>query len=295
MLVTMSRGKAQHPRTGSRVLKRVLAYVLTTALALLFMVPFLWMMSMSLQDMVQLTSWPPNWIPNPARWSNYPKAMTYPGRPFGLFFKNSLTYTVIATLGVTFASSITAYAFARLRARPRDILFVLVLSTMMLPSQVTLIPQYFIFKELGWLDTLKPLIIPQCFGSAFYIFLFRQFFMTIPIELDEAAVLDGCTLPGIFFRIIMPLAKPVTVTVIAFSVVGTWNQFFEPLIFLNSTENMTIAVGLRLFAAMGTDAGFTDVGVVTAAAVCSMTPMIVMFLACQRYFVEGITMTGLKG
>lgn len=292
---TMLIGRAKHARRVNKTLKVYFAYLLTTILALLFLVPFLWMFSMSLQDMVQLTTWPPNWLPNPVRWSNYPNAMTYPGRPFVSFFRNSLIYTVTATVGVTLSSSLAAYAFSRLRTRIRDALFVLVLSTMMLPGQVTLIPQYFIFKELGWLDTLKPMIVPHWFGSPFYIFLLRQFFMTMPIELDEAAVLDGCTLPGIFFRILMPLAKPAVVTVVAFSIVGTWNQFFEPLIFLNSTENMTIAVGLRLFAAMGTDAGFTDVGVVTAAAVCSMMPMIIMFLACQRYFVEGITMTGLKG
>lgn len=295
MLGYMARRRTRHVRGVSRAIRRGLAYLLTTSLALVFMAPFLWMFSMSLQDMVQLTTWPPHWVPDPARWDNYSKAMTYPGRPFAMFLQNSVIYTTSATLGVTISSSVAGYAFARLRSRPREFLFLLVLSTMMLPGQVTLIPHYFIFKELGWLDTLKPMIVPAWFGSAFYIFLFRQFFMTMPIELDEAALLDGCTYPGIFFRIIMPLSKPVLVTVIAFSVVNTWNQFFEPLIYLNSTEKMTVAVGLRIFAAMGSVAGFTDVGIVTAAAVCSMMPMIVMFLACQRYFVEGITMTGLKG
>lgn len=274
---------------------RAFAYLFVTVLALLFAAPFIWMLSMSLQGPEQYTRYPPEWIPRPFVWQNYPNAMTYPQRPFHVFFRNSIVYTVVATLGVTLSSSFVAYGFARLSFRFRDGLFVFVLSTMMLPAQVTLIPQYIIFNKLNWIDSLKPLLIPAWFGSAFDIFLLRQFFLTIPRELDEAAVLDGCDYFTIWWRIMMPLAKPAVVTVVAFSIVGTWNNFMGPLIYLNSTDKMTVAVGLSLFRQMaGGTGGFTPFGEIMAASVTTLVPMLILFLAAQRYFVTGITMTGLK-
>ena len=250
---------------------------------------------MSLQSPFQLTTYPPKWIPGPFVFRNYPDAMNYPQRPFAMYFKNSLIYTFVATLGTVLSSSFVAYGFARVNFKGRDGLFVLVLSTMMLPAQVTLIPQYIIFSKLGWVDSLKPLIIPPWFGSAFNIFLLRQFFLTIPRELDEAAILDGCDYFSILWRIIMPLAKPAIVTVIAFSIVGTWNNFMGPLIYLNSTEKMTAALGLQLFRQMAGDTGgFVDYGQIMAAAVTTLAPMVALFLMAQRYFVTGIAMTGLK-
>lgn len=274
---------------------RGLGYLVITALALLFAAPFIWMLSMSLQRPEQWASYPPQWIPRPFLWKNYPGAMSYPQRPFATFFKNSLIYTFVATLGATLSSSLVAYGFGRLNFKWRDGLFVLVLSTMMLPAQVTLIPQYIIFNKLNWIDSLKPLLVPTWFGNAFYIFLLRQFFLTIPRELDEAAILDGCDYFTIWWRIIMPLAKPALVTVVAFSIVGTWNNFMGPLIYLNSTEKMTAAVGLNLFRQMAGDSGgFVDHGQIMAASVTTLLPMIALFLAAQRYFVTGIAMTGLK-
>lgn len=273
---------------------RVFAYLFTTILALLFALPFIWMLSLSLQNPVQFTTYPPTWIPRPPTWSNYPNAMTMPRRPFALYFRNTFIYTFGATAGVTISSAIVAYGFSRLRFKGRDALFVLVLSTMMLPSQVTLIPRYILFQRLGWIDSMRPLIIPAWFGSAFDIFLLRQFFLTIPRELDEAAILDGCDYFSILWRIIMPLAKPALVTVVAFSIVGTWNDFMGPLIYLNSTEKVTVAVGLSLLRQMAGDSGFTDLGMVMAASVSSLLPMIALFLIAQRYFVTGIAMTGLK-
>ena len=216
-------------------------------------------------------------------------------RPFGTFFKNSVIYTVLATLGAAISSSMAAYAFARLKARARDALFLLVLSTMMLPSQVTLIPRYIIFTKLRWIDSLKPLVVPAWLGNAFYIFLMRQFFLTIPRELDEAAIMDGCNYLTIYSRIILPLSKPILITVVAFSTIATWNDFMGPLIYLNSTDRMTVAVGLSLFRQMAGGLGTTDQGMVMAAAVTCLAPMIIVFLSAQRYFVTGITMTGLKG
>jgi ABC-type glycerol-3-phosphate transport system permease component len=283
----------KHIRT---ITTRIFAYVLTSLLAFIFASPFLWMISMSLQSPQQLTTYPPQWIPDPAKWMNYVEAMTNPRRPFHVFFKNTLIYTTVATLGATLSSSIVGYAFGRLQFKGRDALFVLVLSTMMLPQQVTLIPQYIIFHKLGWVDTLKPLIIPPWFGSAFYIFLLRQFYLTIPRELDEAAIIDGCDFFTLWWRIIMPLSKPAIVTVVAFSIVATWNNFMGPLIYLNSTKKLTISVGLSLFRQMAGDTGgFTPFGQVMAASVTMLVPMVVLFLAAQRYFIVGITMTGLKG
>jgi multiple sugar transport system permease protein len=280
-------------RTVSR---RIFAYLMTTLLAFIFASPFLWMISMSLQSPQQLTTYPPQWIPKPAKWINYVDAMTNPRRPFHIFFKNTLIYTTVATLGATLSSSLVGYAFGRLQFKGRDVFFVLVLSTMMLPQQVTLIPQYIIFFKLGWIDTFKPLIVPPWFGSAFYIFLLRQFYLTIPRELDEAAIIDGCDFLTLWWRIIMPLSKPAIVTVVAFSIVATWNNFMGPLIYLDSTKNLTVSVGLSLFRQMAGDTGgFTPFGQVMAASVTMLVPMVALFLAAQRYFIVGITMSGIKG
>ena len=250
---------------------------------------------MSVQTPRQLTSYPPKWIPKPFAFENYPNAMTVPQRPFHVYFKNSIIYTSLATLGLVLSSSFVAYGFARLDFKGRETLFLMVLSTMMLPQQVTLIPQYIVFNHLGWIDSLRPLIVPSWFGSAFYIFLLRQFFLTIPRELDEAAIIDGCNYFTIYWRIIMPLAKPALITVISFTIVSTWNNFMGPLIYLNSTKNMTVAVGLRLFQQMAAGTGgFTNFGEVMAAATVALIPLVGLFLAAQRYFVTGITMTGLK-
>jgi multiple sugar transport system permease protein len=282
-------------RERRRIASKIVAYALTSILAIAFAAPFIWMLSLSLQNVEQLAKYPPKLFPAPLHWDNYPKAMSYPQRPFHIFFKNSLIYTFLATTGVTLSSAFVAFGFSRVQWRGRDALFVLVLSTMMLPSQVTMIPQYIIFKYLGWLDSLKPLVVPAWLGSAFDIFLLRQFFLTIPRELDEAAIIDGCDYFSILWRIIIPLSKPALVTVVAFSIVATWNNFMGPLIYLNSSKKMTVAVGLRVFQAMAGDTGaLVEFGQVIAAAVTSLVPMMILFIAAQRYFVTGIAMTGLK-
>ncbi len=273
---------------------KAIAYLFTTLLALLFAVPFVWMVSMSLQSLTQLSQYPPRWIPQPFMWRNYPDALSYPQRPFHLFFRNTLIYTTLATVGVTLSSSFVAFGFSRVEWGWRDKVFVLVLSTMMLPSQVTMIPQYIIFRELGWLDSLKPMVVPAWLGSAFDIFLLRQFFLTIPRELDEAAILDGCDYLTIWWRVIMPLAKPALVTVVAFSIVSTWNNFMGPLIYINTTEKMTVSLGLRIFRQMAEAGGVVQFGQIMAASVMSLIPMLILFIAAQRYFVTGIAMTGLK-
>ena len=267
---------------------RFIAYITTTVLAIIFTIPFLWMVSTSLKSPPDLIRIPPRWIPDPIVWQNYVDAWT--AQPFDKFFINTMVYTALSTVGLLISSALVAYAFARLEFPGKRPLFILVLSTVMLPHHVTMIPQYILFRELGWLDTLKPLIVPAYFGSAFYIFLMRQFFMTIPTELDESALIDGANRWDIFTRIILPLSKPIVVTIVAFSFVAHWNDFFGPLIYLNRKDSMTLAVGLLLFK------GDTDTlyHLLMAASVIVLAPVILVFFFAQRYFVTSITMTGMR-
>jgi multiple sugar transport system permease protein len=278
-----------------RFIGKTFSYLFVTVLAVLFAIPFIYMLSMSLQTMDQLTDFPPTWWPRPFYWQNFTKVLSYPQRPFHIFIRNSLYYTFMATLGTLISSAIIAFGFSRIEWPGRDALFVLVLATMMLPSQVTLVPQYIIFKNLGWLNSFKPLIVPAWLGSAFNIFLLRQFYLTIPRELDEAAILDGCDYFSILWRIIIPLSKPALVTIVAFSIVATWNAFLGPLLYLSETKKMTVSLGLRVLrSAAGDTGGAIEFGQIMAASVMSLIPMLILFIAAQRYFVTGIAMTGLK-
>src|SRR5579884_823545 len=270
---------------------RLAAYTAVTLLALLYAAPFLWMVATSLKDPSELDAVPPIWIPKVLQWQNYPNALLRPTRYFPLFFENTAIYVGLSVLGQLISCSLVAYGFARIPFKGSRFLFTLVLSTMMLPPQVLLIPQYLLFKQLGWLDSLLPLVVPQWFGSAFFIFLLRQFFMTIPRELDEAALVDGATRVDIFWRILLPLCRPILITVFALSFVNHWNDFFGPLIYLNSQKNMVVATALRLFA-MSQQA--LPIHLLMAASVTSVIPVIVLFLFAQRAFVRGITMTGMK-
>ena len=275
-------------RARSQLIRKAVAYVLTTALAAAFATPFLWMVSSSLKAPEELSKLPPTWIPNPIVWSNYPEALK--AAPFGQYFLNTLTITFAAMLGQLVSCSLVAYGFARLRFKGSSLWFVVLLSTMMLPSQVTLIPQYILFRELGWLNTFAPLIVPAYFGSAFYVFLLRQFFLTIPKELDEAAIVDGAGRFGIYWRIILPLSRPILTTIVAFSFIAHWNDFFGPLIYLTTPSKMTLAVGLLNFK----NDAVTFFHLLMAASVIVLLPVIVVFFFAQRYFVASITMTGMK-
>lgn len=267
---------------------KIVAYALTTILAVLFSTPFLWMLSSSLKSKQELAHIPPTLLPNQFLISNYVDAWN--AQPFDKFFINTAVYTGLATIGLVISCSLVAYAFARLEFPGRNALFLLVLSSVMMPSQVTLIPQYILFRELGWLDTLRPLIVPAFFGSALYIFLMRQFFLGIPRELDESALIDGANRWQIYVKVILPLSKPIIVTIVAFSFVSHWNDFLGPLIYLNRPESMTLAVGLLLFK------GDVDTlyHLLMAAAVFVVSPVVIVFFFAQRYFVTSITMTGLR-
>lgn len=272
-------------------LAAVCRYIALTALAVIYAMPFIWMVSLSLKPDTDLNQIPPNLIPSHFTWSNYPNALFQPMLFFPRYFLNTIEYVGLAIVGELIVSALVAYGFARIPFKGRAVLFALVLSTLMLPGQVTLIPQYLLFKAFGWLDSLKPLIIPAWFGGAFYIFLFRQFFLGIPREFEDAALIDGATHFAIFWRIVLPLSIPVIITVTALSVVGRWNDFFGPLIYVNSQDKTVLAVALTYFNVPGEP---SPQNLLMAAAVVTVIPVILIFLFLQNYFVQGITLTGLR-
>jgi ABC-type glycerol-3-phosphate transport system permease component len=256
---------------------------------MVFTIPFLWMLSTSLKAPGDVLLQPPKWIPNPIKWENYVTAWTV--APFNRFLLNTCIITTLSVIGYALSSSIVAFGFSRVHFPTRDLWFTVLLATMILPSQVTMIPLFLLFFRLGWLNTFKPLIVPSFFGSPFYIFLLRQFFMTLPKELDDAATIDGCGALGIFWRIILPLAEPALATVAVFAFIYNWNDFLRPLIYLTSMEKMTIAVGLRMFQGYH----YTEMHLMMAASTVALIPVIVAFFIAQKYFIQGIALTGMKG
>lgn len=239
------------------------------------------------------------WVPNASvrldrhvhfRWENYPEAWS--SEPFMLYTLNTLVITTLGIIGQALTASLVAFGFARLEWPGRQFLFILVLATMMLPAEVTMIPSFLIFRQLGWIDTFLPLIAPSFLGGgAFSIFLFRQFFLTLPRELDDAARVDGCGSFGIYLYILMPLCKPILATIAVFSFVAHWNDFLTPLIYLNSSDKFTLAVGLRFFQG---DYG-ADMHLLMAASTLALLPVLVVFFLGQKYFVRSIVMSGVKG
>jgi ABC-type glycerol-3-phosphate transport system permease component len=273
---------------------QVLIYIPILILAVVFGFPFLWAAFTSLKTPPEFYVFPPRLLPKVPQWDNYVEIFRQ--APLGTFFLNTVVVTVLSMLGAVVSASLVAYGFSRFRFPGRDILFMVLLSTMMLPGQVTMIPVFLVYKWLGWLDTLKPLIVPSWFGGgAFAIFLFRQFFLTIPRELDEAATIDGANSLWIFARILVPLSKPVFITMGIFSFLGSWNDFFGPLIYLNTTEKFTLALGLQYFARIVTTGGEPTEGLMMAASMVMTLPCLLVFVFLQRYWVSGVVMSGLKG
>ncbi|MBO7393290.1 MAG: carbohydrate ABC transporter permease [Abditibacteriota bacterium] len=274
---------------AKNALTTALAYIIILAGAALFILPLLWMITVSLARPETIAQPGFHLIPREYIWENYKNALTL--MPFGTYAMNTIKVTFLALAGNVITSALVAFAFARLEAPGKNVLFIFVLSTIMLPSMVTMIPSFIIFKSLGWYDTLLPLIAPAWFANAFYIFLMRQFFMTIPKELEDAAKIDGCSTFGIFRQIIMPLSKPVIVSVAVFSFVAHWNDFMSPLIYLNSIEKRTLALGLATF----TDVWGVDIVSLMAASTAVLIPVLIIFFFSQKYFVQGVVMTGIKG
>jgi multiple sugar transport system permease protein len=282
-------GRSRAFYLAQRIAGRTLVYLLLIAGGVIFLIPFIWMLSTSLKEGPQVYTWPPVWIPNPVRLDNYSNAWDL--LPFPQFYWNTVRITLLSIVGTVVSCSLAAYGFARLRFRGRDFLFVILLATMMLPSQVTLIPQYVWFAQLGWVNSYLPLIVPSFFGNPFSIFLLRQFFMTIPHDLDDAAKIDGCSFFGIYSRIIMPLSKAAVGVVAIFSFTYNWNDFLNPLIYLQSMEQFTISLGLRMFQTNT----YVDMQSLMAMSVVALVPQLVIFFLAQRYFVQGVVLTGIKG
>ncbi|MDR1018589.1 MAG: carbohydrate ABC transporter permease [Lachnospiraceae bacterium] len=272
-------------------IRKIITYVILIIAAIVCLFPFFWMISTSFKPMDEIYKMPPDWIPLHGTISNFVEGLK--GANFGVYFKNTAIISFLATVGTVISSSIVAYGFSRFKAKLSPVLFMVLLGTMMLPSQVTLIPQYLLFNKLGMIDTIWPLIIPSWLGGgAFNIFLFTQFFRTLPKELDEAAMLDGASSFKVFTKILLPSVKPVMLAVLVMSLVYNWNDFFSPLIYLNSNEKFTVAVGLQFFKG---SQGNVQVGQMMAMALFSLIPVLIIFAICQKYFIQGIKMSGLKG
>ena len=273
---------------------RVVLYLIVVVLALVFAMPLIWTVSTSLKTPPELYVFPPTLLPQGLRIENYPKAWNFV--PFGNFYRNTAIVTILGTLGAAISSTLVAYGFARGRFPGRNFLFWCVLSSLMLPQEVTIIPKFLIFKQLGWLDTLTPLIIPDWFGGgAFNIFLLRQFFMTIPRTFDEAAEIDGANSWTILWRILLPLCTPALITVAILSFLRHWNDFLEPLIYLNSPDKLTLSLGLRYFLVSPSEGGEPKDHLLMAAVLMAALPCVTLFFVAQRYFVRGIVMSGIKG
>jgi len=269
--------------------KSILTHAALLPAAFIFLLPFLWMLSTSLKTKEQLYVYPPIWIPNPVNWQNYPNTVVY--IPFFQYLANTLFIALLSTIGELIACSMVAYSLARIPWRGRNFLFIVTVATLMLPFQVTLIPLFLVFKWLGWVGDFRPLIVPHFFGSALYIFLLRQFFMTIPMELSEAARIDGANEFRIYWSIILPLAKPALATVAIFEFIARWRDYLGPLIYLSDQNMYTLSLGLQQYSSQYG----REWGLLMAASVLITLPIILLFFFLQKTFVQGITLTGIKG
>jgi ABC-type glycerol-3-phosphate transport system permease component len=273
-------------------------YVILLVLAASFILPFYWMVSSALKDDNQVFTVPPVWIPNPAYWSNFLDAWFGTHLDFTLYTINTVFYYAIpATIGTVISSAMVAYSFSRLRWPGRDAMFAVVLATMMIPYWVTMVPLFIIFKNLGWINTFLPLVVPRFFGNAFFIFLLRQFFLAIPYELSDAARIDGANEFQTMTRIILPLAKPALVVVALFTFMDCWNDYLGPLIYVNIDTKWVLALGVDQLAAAMREAGNVQNAYPYLMAVSTIItlPIFLAFFFAQRTFIEGISLTGLKG
>lgn len=283
------------PATRWRGLRKSLwqmaAYLLVLLVALLFLIPWIWLVSTSLKAPEQIVEIPPRLVPEPVMWINYWYAVTYIQYP--VYLSNTLIISALAVIGRVFSCTVVAYSLANINWAGRNILFVIVLASLMLPGQVTLIPLFIIFSRLGWVNSYYPLVVPAFFGDAFFIFLMRQFFMSIPRELTDAAKLDGASHFNIYWRVVMPLAKPALATLITFTFIWTYTDFQGPLIYLKDRNLWTLSLGMQGYL-QRYGVGGTALGAMMAAATLYTLPMIILFFVTQKTFVRGIVTTGFK-
>ena len=273
-----------------RTISKFLGFLIVGGGGLVMLLPFLWLVSSSFKAANKIYVFPPQFIPDPFRWQNYIEVFS--AVPVLLYTQNTLLITIFATIGTVFSSVVAGYAFARLRFKGRDTIFSVLLATLMLPYVVIMIPIYVMFSKIGWVNTLLPLIVPAYFGDAFFIFLLRQFFRTIPMELEDAARIDGASRPRVLFQIMAPLARPAIIVVTIQSILGEWNAFMQPLIFLTKRNVWTLALGLNSLQRFETGRDWTHYMMVLG--VFMVIPVVIMYFLAQREFIQGIVLTGMK-
>ena len=269
--------------------EKILGYATLFAVAIIIVLPLYWMISTALKTEQQTFAIPPAFAPNPIAWDNFTRV--FEEVPFGRFILNSFILVALNVIGELFAVTLVAYGFARLRFPGRSFLFLLMLSTLMIPYQVTLVPRFILFSRLGWINTYLPLVVPAFTGSSFLIFLVRQYMMSIPFDLDEAAYIDGASRFQVFWSIILPLSRPALMLVIVFTFVGVWNDFLQPLIYLNDPQLFTVSLGLSFF--QGTRE--TNWNLLMAGSLLATIPPLLLFFFAQRQLIGGISIEGLKG
>lgn len=275
-------------KKSSAVLRRVLLYIVLILIAVIMVVPFLWMLSTSLKTQYDAVKIPPVWIPDPPQWENYVKLFTE--QPMFQFMLNTIKIVFFVVLGQLFFSSLAAYSFARISFKGRNVVFFFYIATLMVPGQVTMIPTYLMFAKAGLTDNHLALILPAFF-SAFGVFLLRQFFMSLPRELEEAAEIDGCNPFMTYWRIMLPLVVPAMLTLGVFTLMNTWNDYMGPLIYLSSPKKYTMTLGIAYFKGVYT----TQWNLVMAGSIVSVVPILIAYLCAQKYFIEGIAFSGVKG
>jgi ABC-type glycerol-3-phosphate transport system permease component len=284
---------AARPRARRRVLA-IVKYGVAALIAAVFLMPLAWTLSTSLKDVATVVIFPPTLLPDPPRPENY--AEIFRKAPFARWVANSVQITLLATLGTVVSATLVAYSFARFRYPGRDLFFFLTVATLILPTEVTIVPTYLLFRGLGWLDSFAPLIVPSWLGGgAFFIFLLRQFFLALPREFDEAARIDGANSLQTLWLVLLPLSRPALTTVVVVSFIGHWDEFFLPLVYLNTPALFPLSVGLRYFQNALLGEGQPMFHLLMAGATLALIPPVALFVVAQRYFVEGIVMSGIKG
>lgn len=268
---------------------KIYVYMLLLILSIFVLIPFFWMVSTSLKNNSTMWSFPPKWIPSPAQWANYVQA--FHEVPLAHYFMNTMVIELFVLTGQVISCTLVAYGFSRFRFRGREALFLVMLGTMLIPSQVTMIPLFLLFTKLGWVNTYLPLIVPAFFGNAFYVFLMRQFLQTVPIELDEAAKIDGANAFHILWKILVPILRPSIMIIVVFTFSDVYNDFMGPLIYLNDPNKFTLAIGLENFISSFA----AQWNLLMAASTFALVPMLLIYYFAQKQLIGGIASLGLKG
>jgi multiple sugar transport system permease protein len=269
----------------------LIRHLVLVVVSIAFVFPFYWMVITALKENTRVFTYPIEWWPDPIRWDNFSTAINYTGFPFWQFLRNSVYYSLSVTIGTVISCAAVGYGFARLRFPGRDLLFILTLATLMIPGIVTFIPTFVLFRQLGMLGTYSPLILPAFLGNAFYIFMMRQFFQGLPVELEDAARVDGAGELRTFWQIMLPLVRPALLVMAVFTFLGAWHDFFSPLVYLSERDQYPLSLGLFAFRSQRT----TEYSLMMAASTLTTLPLIILFFFAQRYFLDGIKLTGIKG